>query len=278
MPSRRGWMVGSAGLGLAAAAGAAWWWLRGSDDASLQRVRAAGVLRVGYALEPPYAALQPDGEVSGESPEVARAVASQLGLRPAWVKTGFERLLPELEARRFDLVAAGLFISAERARRVRFSRPTLRVRAGWLVVRGNPKALGAYARLAGRSGVRVSAIAGSVEQAALQALALPAGTLVIVPDAQSGLAAVGSGEADGLALSLPTVRLMARSAGGPLEAVAADGATEHLTALALRREDTALQHAVDGALASYIGSPPHLAMLARFELGADDLPRTTDGR
>ncbi len=278
-PSRRGLIAGATGLGLAAA-GAAVWSLRHRDDGSLQRVRAAGVLRVGYAVEPPYAALMPGGEVGGESPEVARDVATQLGLKPAWVKTAFERLLPELEARRFDIVAAGLFVNAERARRVRFSRPTLRVRAGWLVARGNPKALEAYARLAGRSGLRVVAIAGSVEHVALQALALPAGSLVTVPDAQSGLAAVGSGQADGLALSLPTVRHMAHGAGGVLEAVPAggDGAGEHLTALAMHRDDEALQRAVDAALATYIGSAPHLAMLARFDLGADDLPRSQDGR
>jgi len=143
---------------VAAGSGGVWAWLHGdADDGSLARARKAGELRVGYAVEAPYALVLPDGSVSGESPEVARAVATRLGLRTNWIKTPFERLLPELQARRFDLIAAGLFVNAQRAERVRFSRPTLRVRAGWLTLAGNPKGLASYEQLARQPDVRVAA-------------------------------------------------------------------------------------------------------------------------
>lgn len=268
-------------VGAVLAGGGSWVWLRrAKGDGSLARVRAAGELRVGYAVEAPYVLLLPDGSVSGESPEVARAVAARLGLKTGWIKTPFERLLPELESRRFDLIAAGLFVNPQRAQRVRFSRPTLRVRAGWLVVAGNPKDLASYEQLARQPDVRVAALSGSVEQAALDALQLPAGRRVAVPDAQSGLAAVSSGAADALALSLPTVRRMAAASSGRLAALPVQGAAQrdNRVALAVHRDDAALQAAVDGALAGYVGSAEHRAMLQRFGLTPDDLPPADDAR
>jgi len=270
-----------AGAGVVLLSGGLWAWLRHArDDGSLARVRAAGEVRVGYSVEAPYALIVADGSVSGESPEVARVAAARLGVRPRWIETPFERLLPELESRRFDLVAAGLFVNPQRAARVRFTRPTLRVRAGWLTRAGNPKGLSSYEQLVRQPGLRVAALAGAVEHAALQALALPPGMLVSVPDAQSGLAAVSSGIADALALSLPTVRQMAARSGGRLDAVPAQGTTVHdnLVALAVHHDDIMLQAALDTALAHYVGSAEHLAMLQRFGLGAEDLPPADDVR
>jgi polar amino acid transport system substrate-binding protein len=258
---------------------AALWWRRSAGDGSLRRVQDAGVLRVGYAVEPPYALVASDGSASGESPEVAREVARRLGLEPQWVLTDFEQLLDGLEVRRFDLVAAGLFIDPQRAQRVRFTRPTLRVRPGWLTLAGNPRKLSSYARLPRQAGLRVVVLAGSVEEAALRALAPPPGMLTPVPDAQSGLAAVSRGAADALALSLPSVLRMAASSRGRLEAVPAEGpgAQVGLVALALHRDDVALARAVDDTLAGYIGSAAHVAMLRRFGLSAADVPRADDG-
>jgi polar amino acid transport system substrate-binding protein len=269
-----------AALGMAA--GVTGWWLTTASgpggDRSLQRVRESGVLRIGYAVEPPYALLQPDGTVSGESAEVAREVARQLGVQTRWILTRFEQLIDALELGRFDMVAAGMFISPVRARRVRFSRPTLRVRPGWLTVQGNPRHLGAYSQLPASPGVRVVVLAGSLEEGALQELSLPSGTVTPVPDAQSGLAAVTSGTADGLALSLPAVAHMAATGANRLVAVPADGpgSRVNLTALAFRHEDTALQRSVDEVLERFIGSAAHVGLLQHFGLSAADLPGAAD--
>jgi len=101
-----------------------------------------------------------------------------------------------------------------------------------------------------------------------------------VPDAQSGLAVVSSGAADALALSLPTVRQMAAESGGRLAAVPAQGAglRDNLVALAVHRDDAALQAAIDRQLAAYLGNAEHRAMLQRFGLTADDLPQSPDAR
>lgn len=246
-------------------------------DRSLDRVRQQGELRIGYAPEPPYALLQADGSPTGEGPIVAGEVARQLGLKPVWILTGFDRLIPELEARRFDLVAAGLFVTPERARRVRFSRPTLRVRQGWLQPAGAAAMPPSYDLAKPSAAQRIAVIDGSVEMAFFQPRADPDGLLVL-PDAQSAAAAVDAGQAQALALSLPTVRALAAASGGRLQAQAGNGQGASLVALALHQDDEALAAAVDGVLSGFIGSPAHVDALLAVGLGADDLPDADGSR
>lgn len=254
----------------------AWAWWR--DDGSLARAQARGTLRFGLALEAPYALLGPDGSPTGESPGVARAVAAALQLHPEWIVTAFERLIDELRAERFDVIAAGLFISPERVRRLRFCRPQLRVLPGWLTAEGNPAGLAAYAEVGPATPLRVAVLEGSVEAAAFVRQGVPPDRLLRVPDARSGVAAVRTGAADGLALSWPSVVHLAAEAGPQLQAVSAavPGQPSDRVAMAVRPGDRALQAAIDGVLAGYLGGPSHLGLLRSLGLSAADLPGGAD--
>lgn len=110
---------------------------RATRDDSLDRLRSKGTITIGYAVEAPYAFLTPDGTVTGEAPEIAKVMASRLGIgHIAWRQVEFGSLLAELEAGRIDVIAAGMFITPKRADRASFSLPTFRVREGLLVPRG----------------------------------------------------------------------------------------------------------------------------------------------
>lgn len=263
-------------MALLAAGGTVAWRQGLFRDGSLARARQAGTLRIGYALEAPYAWLDPMGQPTGESPEVARAVAARLGLRTVWILTSFDRLISELLAERFDVVAAGMFITPQRATTVRFSRPTLRVRPGWLTLANRPLSLD-YAAVQPGPGFRIAVLQGSTEEALFRQRQVPEAGLLSVADARSGQAAVTLGRASALALSLPTVRAMALSSEGRLAASPAmgPGTPTQRVALALRREDTTLCDAIDEALRSYIGSPAHLDLLTRLGLTPEDLPAPT---
>lgn len=246
---------------------------------SLDALRATGRIRIGFAVEPPYAMLLDSGEPAGESTEAARAVARELALEPVWILTEFDRLLPGLASGRFDLVAAGVFVTAQRRERVRFSRPTLRVRPGWLVAAGAVPPAADYAAARADPSRPIAVLAGSTEQATFERQGFRAPALMVVPDARSGLAAVRGGAAAALALSMPTVMQMARAEPQALRAVAAvapEAPAAHLVALAMRHDAAALQAAVDRALAGYLGSPLHLDHLARLGLGTDDVPQAGD--
>ncbi|MCB0214057.1 MAG: hypothetical protein KDJ52_32265, partial [Anaerolineae bacterium] len=49
-------------------------------ESTLARIQSEGVVRVGFANENPYAFAKPDGTLSGEAVEVARAVFAEMGI------------------------------------------------------------------------------------------------------------------------------------------------------------------------------------------------------
>lgn len=277
--SRRALILASlaAVLGFLLLAGLAWR-LLGEGD-TLARVLDGSPLRIGYAVEAPYALVDRTGHVTGEAPEIARRVCETLGIAQLeWRQVEFGHLIEALRTGEIDVIAAGLYVTPERARQVRFSRPTLRVDPGLLVARGNPKALSTYRDVLARSDVRVAVLAGAVEESLVHRAGLPDHRVRVVPDASTGRQAVAAGLADVLLLSRPTVRWLAHQAVlDDTEAVTPatpDGAEglHATTAFAFRQADGRLARAWDAALADYLGGTEHLALLRRFGLGPESLP------
>lgn len=260
---------------------AVWYGVRQQGD-TLARARREGVIRIGYAVEAPYAFLTPSGEVTGESPEVARRMVARLGIpRVEWCLAEFGNLIKGLESWRFDVVAAGMFITAERAERVSFSVPTFRVRSGLLVPRGNPRHLHSYADLVQRGGVRIAVLSGSVEERQLLDDGFAKERLRRVPDARSGGALVAAGEADGLTLSAPTLRWMVKHGGiagvelaEPFEVVENSvGAEPRTGAFVFRRKEGALREAWNKELRRFVGSEEHRQLVMEFGFSSTELPR-----
>jgi polar amino acid transport system substrate-binding protein len=255
-------------FGLGAAALVLVWVLVGTRerDRSLERVR-EGALRVGYAVEAPYAFVDADGEVTGESAQTARHVAQVLSVaRVQWVQTGFSRLVPELETGRFDVVASGLFITRARASRIAFSRPTCRVGVG-VLFRADQQAPAAECAALGPE-LRIAVVAGAVEAEALATCGRA--QIVVVPDASAGRAAVLNGVVDALVLSLPTLRWMVSEQGDFRAAPFDLGRAPGYPAFAFRREDVALREAWDEALAGYLGTPEHTRSVELFGFGLEE--------
>lgn len=247
-------------------------------DSSWAVVRDSGVIRIGYAVEAPYAFLAADGQVTGESPEVAKHVAAKLGLcRVKWRQVEFASLIDELEAGRIDVIAAGMFVTPQRAGRASFSLPTFQVRPGLLTPRGNPRGLHSYRQALALADIKIATLAGSVEEQALRRMGAAPAQLVTVPDALTGRTAVESGAADALALSAPAVRWLAMTGpAGRTEAAEPFHAPREgetgLGAFAFRKADRRLLEAWNAVLADYVGGPQHLALMTRFGFTEAELP------
>lgn len=235
--------------------------IQGDGSDALERARIHG-LRVGFAMERPYAFVDSTGEATGESPETLRRLARELDIEEVqWFPIPFEELIPALEGGRIDVVASGLFVTAERQQRVQFSRPTACVRPVLVQRRGRP---------GNDSGaVPIVVIEGSVEQRALEESGRLRSEVMAVPDLATGLAAVLGGSADALAISAPTARqivaedkdLVLDPAGLPARvAEAAQGCA----AFAFRRADSALAVAFDSVLHEFVGSSEHLNAIRPF--------------
>lgn len=254
------------------------WRLSGHPGGNaLAQARQAGAIRVGYAVEAPYAFLTPEGQVTGEAPEIARVIAARLGIpRVEWRLVEFGGLIEGLEARRFDVIAAGMFITPERQRRVSFSHPTFQVGPGLLVRQGNPLALHSYADLLRQTNARVAVLSGSVEEACLLRFGCAEERLLRVPDAASGRAAVRAGQVAGLALSAPTIRWMAQNPIAGLTEAAEPFAEASVPpapgGFVFRREEAALCRAWNAELARFLGSEEHRRLVGQFGFTAAELP------
>jgi polar amino acid transport system substrate-binding protein len=239
----------------------------------LSKIRQAGLIRVGYAVEAPYAFLGPQGEVTGQSPELAKLVCSLLGIpRIEWRLVEFGELIAELEQERIDVIAAGMFITPERAERVGFSEPIFHVRQSLLVAKNNPYRLHSYQDALALGQGRIAVLTGAVEEKLLQSMGATQAQLLLSPDAQTGRAAVESGLALGLALSSPTIQWMAlREQLGKTEIAipfeqppkSRIGRLGH-GAFAFRKNDVSLLDAWNGALQQAAASREYRSKLDEF--------------
>ncbi len=259
-----------------------WIFLPGEDD-SLARARAGGVLRVGYALEAPFVLLQPEPaastpalRVSGEAPEVLRAALARVGItRLEWLRADFGSLIHELESGRIDVIAAGMFITPARSQRVAFSRPSVALRTGLLQPADLLPITPDLAELQRFPQRRLAVLEGSVEAALARSSGFPEARLIAYPDAPSALDALQRGRVEALALSSVSLRYMQRSlpvGAYHLSPDVAPDAPPGLAAFAVRKQDHALREALDRALAEFLGSAEHLALVVPFGIAAADLP------
>lgn len=247
-------------------------------EGTLARVQREGFVRVGYAVEAPYAYVE-DGIVTGESPEVARAAVRALGVDSiVWVRTDFGSLIDELERGRFDIIAAGMFVTPERAMRVAFTRPSFCVGAALVVPAPGGVSARSLPALAADATTVLAVLEGSVEADAAERAGMPARQLLRVPDERTGLVAVRQGVVSAFALSAPSARRAARDdtalAAVHLENGPAQAAREarHCGALAVRRTDTELLKVLNRRLAAFVRSAEHRQLLARFGFTTTEAP------
>jgi polar amino acid transport system substrate-binding protein len=253
----------------------------GSIDNSLDQIKSLGVIRIGYAVEAPYAFIDEAGRVTGESPEVARVIVNRMGIqRIDWVQTEFGLLIAGLEDAHYDLIAAGMFITPERSQVVSFSEPTFHVQEGMLVEAGNPHHLHSYHDLLDQSGIRVAALDDSVENHTLLELGFPKDQLLTVPDALTGKVAVDTHLVDGLALSSITIQWMEmHDQLGKTEMARPFNLSSWATdqklgygGFVFRTTDVQLLNAWNHAQQGFIGSPEHQKLVQSFGFSAAEMP------
>ena len=213
--SRRGFLRGGllAG-GLAAAPGVLGGCAAFGFGDTLQKIKSDGVVRAGFAGERPYS-YERHGQVVGAIAAVHRAVFDRIGgIEVRGVHTVFSDLIDGLNAGNFDIVAAGMFITADRCDRAIFSEPVYCAKSALLVPRGNPRGLRDFASVA-RRGASLVVLAGGVEEGYALAVGVPDERIRKVGRQEDGLDLVASGEADAFTLTSISLRaLLARSGTG----------------------------------------------------------------
>jgi len=280
--------VGPAGLILLAAVVLAtgglvlWVKSRPEQGQTLLRIRQTGIVRIGYANEDPYGYFDSaTGKITGEAPEIARVILHRLGatqIEP--VVTEFGSLIPGLKAGRFDVIAAGMFITSERAKEIGFSNPTYAIGEAFLVARGNPRNLHSFEDVAADEAARIGVMGGSVEHKYCKLLGISPDQVVVFPDYAAAVEGLKTGRVDAVAATLLTANELLNKAGSdlieraePFADPVIDGqVVKSYGAFGFRKEDTALREAFNQQLAEFIGTSEHLDLVRPFGFDEKRLP------
>ncbi|MBB1607998.1 MULTISPECIES: ectoine/hydroxyectoine ABC transporter substrate-binding protein EhuB [unclassified Pseudomonas] len=244
-------------------------------ETTLERIQSTGTVRIGYANEAPFAYTETSGKVTGESPEIATKVFTAMGVKKVEpVLTEWGALIPGLRAGRFDVIAAGMYITPPRCQQVIFTDPHYQIPDTLLVKRGNPKNLHSYADVAKNPDVRLAIMSGTAELGYARAEGVSDEQIVQVPDTTAQLQAVRAGRADASVGTALTMKGLAAKGGDSVEAIADfkdDPGHIGYGALAFRPEDKDLRDAVNQQLKKWLGSDEHLQTVKPFGFDKSNL-------
>lgn len=251
--------------------------LAGSASAQslMERAEAGEPIRIGFANEIPFAYPGDDGSPKGFVNVYTIAVLEKMGYdNVEAVQTEWGGLIPGLNAGRFDIVTGGMNILASRCENIAFSEPMAKVGDGFIVAPGNPKGLNNYADLTENDAVMVTG-AGYSNIEAARAAGVPDANIMQVPGPTEILAAVRAERADAGAGTYFTMKQLADSSNGAVEASDPNAMPEesfNWAGIGFRDADQAFVDAFNAAQAEYLGSEEMLAAVAEYGYGEGSLP------
>src|SRR5262245_5163083 len=207
---------------------------------TLERVRAAGRVRVGIdATYPPFGMAE-GGEFSGFDVDIARAIARELRVEAELVNASFDGVFPALQNGNFDVVISAVTITPERRATLLFSDPY--IAAGQQIVVRSDSTIAGPDDLAGRTvGVQINTTAQfAMEKRAGVDIAKYNTIDLALLDLQNG-------RVDAVASDGPVLRYMVRSNFPGLKTAGAEYTDEQFGVVLARTSDD-LRRAVNAAL------------------------------
>ncbi|RAX46784.1 ectoine/hydroxyectoine ABC transporter substrate-binding protein EhuB [Arthrobacter sp. AQ5-06] len=257
-----GWATGCSSV---AAGGPA----SGAASNLLELATSQGFIRVGIANEPPYTQVDADGTVTGCEPDVLRAVCKRLGIDEVQgIITPYESMIPGLNANRWDVIAAGLFMKESRCGQVLYSEPVIVSTESFATPKGNPKGITSVAAILADPSLRIAVLPGGFEEGVLKTANVPAAQQVKINDGRSGLEALKANRAD--AFMLPTLSLQALAkddTGFDISAPLKD-APRTGSGAAFRQADSAFHEAYNKELEAFKATPEFAEILTKWGFDA----------
>ncbi|MDE0114772.1 MAG: ectoine/hydroxyectoine ABC transporter substrate-binding protein EhuB [Albidovulum sp.] len=226
----------------------------------------------------PYAFVDDNNDLVGTDIELLSAVLEQMGGQIGEAQAvDWGALIPGVNSGRFDVVAAGMFVTPKRCAAVRFSQPYFGIKQALAVPNGNPDGLSNYESVRDK-GLTIGVISGAAQFGYATAAGVPEENIMQLPDNPAGIAALRAGRIDAWAVSAPGVREIVKGVpegdieSGPVFAeVAGQPAVSH-GAFAFRQADSAFVDEFDKVLTAFVGSAEHVAIMEKYGMSADELP------
>lgn len=253
----------------------------GEKGSTLDEAVKKGYITVGFANEKPYAYKEADGTLTGEAVEIARVILERLGVKEMRGElTEFGSLVAGLQAERFDLITAGMFVNPNRCSAVLFANPEYSIGEALAVKEGNPHQLASYEDVANNGDAKVAVMTGAVEIEYLEKSGIPADRIIQVPDQASAISALQADRVQAITMTGPSLQAMLDSANDKkIERVAdfkqpsVDGkSVRGYGATAIRQADTEFQEKYNAELQKMKESGELLEILQKFGFTEDELP------
>lgn len=175
-------------------------------EGKLGELQESGTVTVGIANEVPYGYEDENGNVTGEAPEVAKAVLAELGIDNMEASVvDFGALIPGLQAGQFDMIAAGMFITPERAEQIIFSDPDYCVSNSFAVEAGNPMGISDFQSIID-SGATLAVLGGAVDEGYAVDSGVPDAQIERFADVGAQYDALAAGRVDAVSGTFLTVK------------------------------------------------------------------------
>lgn len=185
----------------------------------LAELQASGSITIGIANEAPFGFVGEDGEATGAAPDVARAVLAELGINEVNAEVvEFGQLIGGLQAGQFDLIAAGMYITPERAQQILFTDPDYCITESLAVEEGNPLGIVDYQSVVENPDITLAVASGTVEVGYAEDAGVPDSQLEVFADIDGMYAALEAGEVDAVTGTSATVATQVAARSG-IEAV-----------------------------------------------------------
>ena len=247
---------------------------------TLARIKKDGVVRIGFANEAPWSFAKADGSIAGADYEFANLIFNRLGVPTLeGVITKFGSLIPGLQADRFDVVVAGFYIRPARCEQVAFSEPTVAVGDSIIVKAGNPKKISSYKSVVTNTSLKLGGVVGAATAKNAKDAGIPDSQLVMFPDFVSAISALKADRVDGALQTAISAEATVKAdptieRAMPFEQAIINGKpTVNYAGYAFRPKDANLLAAVNAELAKDLGGPEHLAILAKYNISPNEIPK-----
>ncbi|MGE3830752.1 MAG: transporter substrate-binding domain-containing protein [Parvibaculaceae bacterium] len=232
-----------------------------------------------YIDEPPFAIPTGGAWPGGCDAALAQSVLNVMGVHDAGTRlVTFDELLDGV-ARHLWTLNTGIFISDERKKHVRFSRPIWGLCDGLMMQRRHGQIFATYERIGRDASARLGIVKGQVQRETALSAGVPAERIAIFATPEQALAALRSGAISayasvamahrGLLQRSPDDTLTFSDLGAP-EFSGCAGSVPAFGAFSCAKDDAAFADALDDALAQFLGSPAHIEMMAHYGFRVKD--------
>lgn len=245
-------------------------------ESTLERVKAARSIVVGIANERPYGFVDTNGKLQGAIPDVLLAALKSQGIEKLEAQiVDFNALIPGLNAGRFDVIGAGMYIRPARCEAIAFSNPITQAGGGLVVRKGTSLAVKGLADLAKDAKLKVGTQSGSSQVEELLKAGVPRDRLVLFARVDESVAGLQAKRCDVIyfpALQVNEILNTFKTA----DVARVDGFETELNyqALGLRKADETLRVAINGGISKLIADGTLLKIIGSYGYGEREIPNT----